>query len=161
MKEYFLSAICLAAILTFISCGSGDYTIDPDQGIESQVGDTTSGGTTGGGTTGGGGTTPQQYFTDNLWPLMKLTATNGTGCANSSCHGNVGASNQTFFKVDAASATNSWNWASVRRRSVDTSTGYAGPSSVTLKSKMDSSHNTFRSWTTAQKTLLNNWVALP
>lgn len=146
------SILCL--LFTCAGCGSGDYTIDPQSGIENELGSSPGGG-------GSPSASAQQYFTDNLWPIMKLTGTSGTGCANSGCHGNASAPNQTFFKVDASSATNSWNWASVRRKNVTTSSGYAGASSVTLKSKMDSNHNTFRSWSATQKALIDAWVALP
>lgn len=159
MRIYIFYSLLLAGSLALlIACGSGDYTINPDGGLESQVGDTTAGGTTSGGTTAGTtGATPQQYFTDNLWPIMKLTS--GKGCASGGCH-NL-QTPQTFYQVDPASASNSWNWASVRRKSVDTSTGYARSSSVTLRSRKNSNHNSFQNWTSADKALIDAWVALP
>jgi hypothetical protein len=146
----FVNSNLIFFALFFLGCGSGDYTIDPNAGLESE-----SGGTTG----GTGGAAAQTFFTDNLWPIMKFTS--GTGCANGGCHGNISASPQTFFKVDATSASNSWNWSGVRRKRVDRTTGFAGVSSVTLKARKDGGHNTFQNWSAAQKALLEDWVGLP
>lgn len=157
------SAVIFFGILSLFlwSCGSGDYTVNPGAGIPSSG--STAGGTTSGGTTSSGGCgslTAQQCFEQNIWPIMATNNQNTGGCATSGCHLKSNSLQTTFFQVDTASASTSWNWAEARRASVITGT-YAGGSSATLAAQMNANHRAFQNWSTGQRAIITSWTAIP
>lgn len=141
---------------TLNSCGGGNIMLDQTAGNPSILGTNPS---------DDDQATSAQYFTDNLYPIMK--ATSGAGCASNSCHGtdSSNASTITFFQIDRDSAENTLKWASVRRTTVQIGT-YASSSSLLLKTRKDTNHPNstppqgFQAWTDEQKAMLDTWAGL-
>lgn len=144
MKIHFGLFIFLSFFLN--ACGDGDFRVNPSEGTLSSVGG------------GSGGSTALDFFTTKLYPLM-IANTGNKGCLGSGCH-SIPQSTQTFFQVDAASVSNSFNWASARRTTVTVGT-YAASTSDTIKNRKNQNHQNFSNWTAAEKALVDEWSALP
>lgn len=139
--QFYFLGVCLLCM----ACGGGDISIDRTMGNESSAGNSLA------------------YFTNTIFPLLISDRTGFTGgCAGTSgCHfkGNAAQTGQTFYQVNALSASESANWAMARRSAVTTGT-YAATNSITLKTRKNSDHQSFTRWTTDEKTTLDKWTAL-
>jgi len=136
--------------LALVGCGDGDFRVNPSEGTLSSAG---------GGP--GSGFNALQFFTIKLYPLM-IANTGSKSCLGSGCH-SMPQGSQTYFQVDASSADGSFNWARPRRLTPVVAGDYsaADPASSTLKFKKDQNHQNFNNWTNAEKTLIDEWSALP
>ena len=142
MKILFISLFSL-----FLhACGNGDFRINPSAGTKSTLGGS------------GGASTPQEYFEQNLFPLMASSPTKGcTGCHAS---GSTTFSGTKPFEVDASSASNSYNWAGARRVDPVSAGDYSDLGDPTLKTQMDADHENFQNWEQSDRDMLNEWTAM-
>jgi hypothetical protein len=149
MKYFYLSFALFVCVAGLSRCGSGNFVLDTSQGVASNVvGNVPA------------DVTPEEYFTNNIFPIVKNTS-GIKGCALSGCH-NVNDSPshaQTFFQVDPSSASNSWNWASARRTTIVVGP-YATSSAIRILTRSSNNHENFSNWTSAEKTFISTWAAL-
>ncbi len=142
----------LSLLVSFVGwmagCGDGDFRVNPAAGTLSTVGGS-----------GPSTNTAQAYFTANIFPIMTAT-TGGKGCLGSGCHSP--SSDQTFFQLDASSASISYNWAGIRRTQAPDPGTYASASSARILTKKDTvpAHNSFSNWTTADKAFIDTWSSM-
>lgn len=152
--KYLNALVCGTGLMLCAACGGGKVEIDRTGGEESTI--------SGSQSTSG---SSEAYFTNDIFPLLIKDRSSSTGgCAASGCHlkGSASSSETSFYQINASSASDSWNWAQVRRnRVISANTTYATSSSSTLAAKKDSNHQSFRDWATSEKLKLDEWVALP
>lgn len=156
ITQKILTTLFLLICFLHSSCGSGSLKIDRTAGVES--------------TSAANTITPETetaaaYFTNEIFVLLSRSAETG-GCATANeCHLKTSpfSSEQTFFKVDTTSPSETWNWAQVRRnRTIAGNYLTASPPfrGKTLKTQKDSVHNSFSKWSSEEKTKLDHWTEL-
>lgn len=148
MKQKLKQNSLLLFYIFIMACGSGEFAIDPGAGAESNVTVETS-------TRNVPSTIGKEFFEENLFTLVS------TNCATSGCHlsESTALNSDTFFQITPSDFEQSWLWINVRRASI-VEGDYTDASSKTLKSQKDDEHNTFTSFTNAQKEQVDEWTAL-
>ncbi len=155
LKSIKIQVLSFLFTLSFMSlgCGSGNIEIDREGAEESVVSGPEA-----------SGLSAEAYFTSQLFStLTKARTSAADGCATSGCHlkGAASSSAETFYQIDKASASESWNWAQVRRnRVIVKNTTFAASGSQTLSVKKNENHQSFKDWTAEEKALIDTWTGL-
>lgn len=149
-SAFLFSSIFLSSLI-LNACGDGSIQVTPGNlsNLSGEGGNITD--------------TPEEFFTDNIFPLFRQASGSG-GCASSGCHlvGAAALGAQTFFQVDPDSSTESWNWASVRRTSLQTG-DFASGSSDLIKNRKNDGHEAFANtsvWSDLNKALIDSWSSI-